>query len=90
MSLCAIAQVRTEIFDAVQQELFDALNTVSYDKFVSSSYFAGVQDIKMREKEVPGPNHFFFIKKLGTGSFGEVHAVRKKDTHKRCSVACLS
>jgi len=74
----------------VQQQLFDALNTVSYDKFVSSSYFAGVQDLKMREKEVPGPNSFFYIMKLGTGSFGEVHAVRKKDTHKRYAMKLMS
>jgi len=84
------ALLRTDIFDGVQQEVFEAMQSVCYDKFVSSSHFAGVQDLKMREKEVPGPNHFYYIKKLGTGSFGEVHAVRKKDSHKRYAMKLMS
>ena len=84
------ALVRMDVFDGVQQEMFDALVSVAFDKFVSSATFSGVQDLKAREKEVPGPNHFYYIKKLGVGSFGEVHAVRKKDSHKRYAMKLMS
>ena len=69
------------------QEVFEELRVHTYDKFAASSYYAGVHDLKMREKEFPTVHHFYYIKKLGTGSFGEVFAVRKKDSHKRCAPA---
>ena len=69
------------------QEVFEEMCVHTYDKFAASSYYAGVHDLKMREKEFPTVHHFYYIKKLGTGSFGEVFAVRKKDSHKRCARA---
>ena len=82
--------IRNDVFDGVQAEVLEALGTLMYDKFVSSSHFAGVQELKAREKEVPDPSHFYYIKKLGTGSFGEVYAVRKKDSHKRYALKVMS
>ena len=75
------ALVRPELFDEAAAETFEQLRAHTFTKFVASKYYAGVQELKAREKEVPTVHHFYYMKKLGTGSFGEVFKVRKKDSH---------
>lgn len=43
-----------------------------------------------RRVQVPTPDHFYYIKKLGTGAFGEVYAVRKKDSHKKYALKLMA
>jgi len=84
------ALARPNVFDAAAAEIFEAMRAHSFTKFVASSHFAGVQELKAREKEVPGVHHFYYLKKLGTGSFGEVYAVRKKDSHTMYAMKVMS
>ena len=49
-----------------------------------------MQELKAREKEVPAFHHFYYLKRLGTGSFGEVFAVRKKDSHRKYAMKVMS
>lgn len=82
--------IRSETFDAAQLEVFEGLRTHTYNKFVGSGFFGGVQELKAREKEVPAFHHFYYLKRLGTGSFGEVFAVRKKDSHRKYAMKVMS
>ena len=84
------ALVRPDVFDAAAVEVFEMMRAHSFTKFVASSHFAGVKELKSREKEVPGVHHFYYLKKLGTGSFGEVYAVRKKDSHTMYAMKVMS
>lgn len=85
-----VVLVRSGLFDVAQLEVFEELKAHTYDKFVTSAYFSGVTELKLREKEVPTIHHFYYLKRLGTGSFGEVFAVRKKDSHKKYALKVMS
>jgi serine/threonine protein kinase len=79
-----------EVFDMTIEEIKEELRLHTYDKFVASSHFAGVHELKCREKEVPTADHFYFLHQLGVGSFGEVYAVRKKDSQRRYAMKVMA
>lgn len=79
-----------EVFDVTIEEIKEELRLHTYDKFVASSHFAGVHELKCREKEVPTADHFYFLQQLGVGSFGEVYAVRKKDSQRRYAMKVMA
>jgi len=79
----------SDTFATAQAETLEALRLHTYDKFVSSSYLNGIIELKEREKEVPTVHHFYYLRRLGVGSFGEVYAVRKKDSHKRYAMKIM-
>lgn len=79
-----------EVFDVTIEEIKEELRLHTYDKFVASSHFAGVHELKCREKELPTADHFYFLQQLGVGSFGEVYAVRKKDSQRRYAMKVMA